>query len=288
MPAAQPAQVRLVCDSTADISPGFAEAHRLEVVPLKVIFGDEQLDDGVQIDAATFYSRMRAGGPPPRTSQPSPAEFAAAYRRAGRDGLPVLCTTISADLSGTHETARLAAEACPDIDVHVVDSRTAGLGHHQVVAAAVRAAAAGCDRAETERRLARVIASQRCAFTVQNLEYLRRGGRIGGAQALVGSLLSIKPILEVRGGRIEPLDRVRTDARAIERLVREAGGAGDGEAPLRVTIAHAERPDAAAALAAGLRQRSAGEPEIIAVGPVIGCHGGPGSLGVVVHPADSG
>lgn len=281
-------RVRLVCDSTADLSAAFQRAHGVEVVPLKVIFGEEQLDDGVEIDPATFYARMRAGGPPPRTSQPSPAEFAAAFHRAAGEGAAILCTTISAELSGTHSAAMAAAAACGDLDVRVVDSRTAGLGHHQVVAAAVRAVAAGSDRAEVERRLAAVIAGQRCVFTVQSLEYLRRGGRIGAAQALLGSLLSIKPILELRAGRIEPLSRERTDRRALDRLLIEAAGVGGGEAPLRVTVAHAERPEAAAALAAGLRSRADDEPEIIDVGPVIGCHGGPGSLGVVVHPARAG
>ncbi|MFN2450781.1 MAG: DegV family protein [Candidatus Dormibacteria bacterium] len=280
--------VRLVCDSTADLSRSLVAAHGLEVVPLKVIFGEEHLDDGVGIDAATFYARMRSGGPPPRTSQPSPGDFEAAFRRSAKAGGAILCTTISAELSGTHGAALAAARACPDLDVRVVDTRTAGLGHHQVVGAALRAIAAGMDRDQVVAVIGAVSAAQHLVFTVSSLEYLRRGGRIGGAQALLGSLLAIRPILELRAGRIEPLDRVRTDRRAIRRLAHEAATSGDGITPLRVTIAHAERPGDAAAIAEAMMGRAVSEPEVIEVGPVIGCHGGPGSLGVVVHPAALG
>jgi DegV family protein with EDD domain len=276
--------VHLVADSTCDIPAAQAEASGLTIVPLKVIIGDDVFADGRDIDAATLYARMRTSTVVPRTSQPTPAEFEAVFAQLGADGDPIVCTTIAAAMSGTHSAATQAREAFPDMDIRVLDTRTVGPGHRLVVNAVLKAAAAGASAAELEAVVADVTSTMRLVFTVESLEYLRRGGRIGGARALLGSVLNIKPILEVRDGAVEPLDRVRTFRKALDRLLQEvaaSAAAWGGRAAVLVT--HADKAEAAAQIA--LRAADiAGEPvRLIDVGPVIGCHGGPGAIGMSFH-----
>lgn len=274
-------RVRLVCDSTADLSRADRDAGRIIVVPLKVIFGDESLVDGVDIDAAQFYARMRSSTRNPTTSQPTPAEFEAAFREATADGGSVVCTTLSAEMSGTHGAAVQAREALPELDIHVVDTRTVGVGHHAIVRAAGEAAGEGRSAAEIVELIRGIIARQRSIFTVDTLEYLRRGGRIGGARALLGSVLNIKPVLQVFDGRIEPHDRVRTYQRALDRIASEVIAAG-GEPGrrARVVLGHADRLADCRSLADRVRDHCDGEPEIIDIGPIVGCHAGPGTIGL--------
>jgi DegV family protein with EDD domain len=277
------AAVHIVCDSTADLDSGYSSAHDLRVVPLKVIFGEEVLEDGVSIDAAAFYARMRASTLHPRTSQPTPAEFEAVFRAVGAGGDPVVCTTISAELSGTHASATQARAALPDLDVRVIDSRSAAIGHQAIVRQAVRVAEAGGGVAEVEAAIANVQATQRLLFTVETLEYLRRGGRIGGARALLGSMLDIKPILELRNGAIEPVDRVRTYVRALDRIAAAAAGQAEAWGGATIFVAHADRLDVGTRVAERLKRLPNCEAVLTDVGPVIGCHSGPGAIGVAFH-----
>lgn len=276
--------VHLVADSTCDISTTEAAKLGLAIVPLKVIIGEEVFADGVDIDPATLYARMRSSTVAPRTSQPTPAEFEAVFREVGADGAPIVCTTISAAMSGTHGSAVAARTAVPDLDIRLIDTGSVGPGHQQVVEALIAAAAGGAGAAQLEELAATIRSTQRLVFTVESLEYLRRGGRIGGARALLGSILNIKPILEVRDGAVEPLDRVRTFRKALDRLLEEvaaSAAAWGGRASVLVT--HADKAEAAAQIA--LRAADiAGEPvRLIDVGPVIGCHGGPGAVGIAFH-----
>jgi DegV family protein with EDD domain len=273
--------VRVVCDSTADLSAAARDAGRVIVVPLKVIFGDESLIDGVDIDAERFYARMRNSTRNPTTSQPTPAEFEAAFREAAADGGSVVCTTLSAELSGTHGAAMQAREALPDLDIQVVDTRTVGVGHNAIVRAAVEAAAEGRSATEIVELIRAIIARQRSIFTVDTLEYLRRGGRIGGARALLGSVLNIKPVLQVVDGRIEPHDRVRTYQRALDRIASEViAASGETGRRARVVLGHADRLADCRGLADRVRDHCDGEPEIIDIGPIVGCHAGPGTIGL--------
>jgi DegV family protein with EDD domain len=275
--------VHIVCDSTADLDHAYRAAHDLRVVPLKVIFGEEVLEDGVTIDAAAFYARMRASTLHPRTSQPTPAEFEAVFREVGAGGDPVVCTTISADLSGTYASATQARAALPDLDIKVIDSRTASIGHQAMVRQAVRVAEAGGGVAEVEAAIAGVQATQHVLFTVETLEYLRRGGRIGGARALLGSMLDIKPILELRHGAIEPVDRVRTYVRALDRIAAETTRQAEAWGGASIFVAHADRLDVGTRVADRLRSLPNTEVMLNDVGPVIGCHSGPGAIGVEFH-----
>lgn len=277
--------VHLVADSTCDLSLADAAARRLTIVPLKVIIGEEVYDDGRDIDATTLYSRMRSSTVTPRTSQPTPAEFERVFRELGENGGgATVCTTMSSAMSGTHGAATQARAVLPELDIRVLDTRSVGPGHRLIVDALCGAAAGGAGAADLERIVTDMAGTLRLVFTVESLEYLRRGGRIGGARAALGSILNIKPVLEVRGGTVEPLDRVRTFARALDRLVEEvASCAAAWASPPRVMVAHADQVAAGREVAARVAEIAGESVELIDVGPVIGCHGGPGAVGVAFH-----
>jgi DegV family protein with EDD domain len=275
--------VHLVCDSTADLDPAFRAAHTVRVVPLKVIFGDETFADGVEITAEDFYARLAAPGPFPRTSQPTPAEFEDVFRELGADGGAIVCTTISANLSGTYASAIQARAALPELDIRVVDTRSVAVGHYAAVREAVRVLEAGGDADRVVAAIAAVGSTDKVLFTVETLEFLRRGGRIGGARALLGSMLDIKPILEIRDGVIEAVGRVRTYPRAIDRVVEECRQAAETWGGAELVVAHANRPQIAAEVVERMRPLVSGEPALTVVGPVVGCHSGPGAIGVGFH-----
>lgn len=276
--------IRFVSDSTADLPLAYREQHRILTVPLKVIFGDETLVDGVDIDAAAFYARMRRETRNPTTSQPTPPEFEAAFREAAAGGDTVVCTTLSSDMSGTYSAAMQAREALADLDIRVIDTRTVSMGHGGVVRAGIECAEAGGDADAVVAAIHDVMGRQRAIFTVATLEYLRRGGRIGGARALLGSVLNIKPVLQVLDGRIEPHDKVRTYQRALERIAAEvATAAGESGRSTRVYIGHADREADARALAERLSAHCSVPPEVVPIGPIVGCHSGPGTVGLAYH-----
>ncbi|TMC50139.1 MAG: DegV family protein [Chloroflexi bacterium] len=276
--------VRIVCDSTAEMDPRYGDEHGVICVPLRVLFGDEVLVDGVDVDAGSFYARMRASSRNPTTSQPTPAEFEAAFAEAARDGSSVICTTLSSEMSGTYNAAVTARDALPDLDIHVVDTRTVSMGHHALVRAAVERAEAGGDVHDVLGLMEEVMRRQRSIFTVATLEYLRRGGRIGGARALLGSVLNIKPVLQVLDGRIEPFDRVRTYQRALERIAGTVAAAvGETGRGAVVAVGHADCPEDARLLAEKVAPHCDGDPEITPIGPIVGCHAGPGTLGLAFH-----
>jgi DegV family protein with EDD domain len=272
--------VHLVCDSTADLDPEFRSAHTVRVVPLKIIFGEETFEDGVDLTAGAFYARLAAPGPFPRTSQPTPAEFEALFRELGADGGSIVCTTISSELSGTYASAAQARTALPELDIRVVDTRSVSVGHYAAVREAVRAAEAGGDADAVVAAIGAVQSTARVLFTVETLEFLRRGGRIGGARALLGSMLDLKPVLEIRGGVIEPVARVRTYPRAIDRVVDDFSRAATEWGGAELIVAHADRPALAATLVERMRSQASDAPALTVVGPVIGSHSGPGAIGV--------
>ena len=219
-------RIHVVCDSTADLDTAYATAHDVAVVPLRVIFGEDEFLDGVDISTAEFYRRMQADPHLPRTSQPTPAEFEEVFRRVGGDGAAIVCTTISAELSGTYGSALQARAALPDLDIRVVDSRTVGPTHTAAVEVAVALRDQGRDADAVVAALARLREQQRLVFALETLEYLHRGGRIGGGQAFVGTVLSIKPILGMTDGKIEAVDRVRTYPAGAHPPRRGGGGGG--------------------------------------------------------------
>ncbi|HEU4675110.1 MAG TPA: DegV family protein [Motilibacteraceae bacterium] len=293
------AQVAVVTDSTAYLPADLVQGHGvsapgepgarvaalpLQVVPLQVVVGGMSHDEGSEITPADVADALRRYVPV-STSRPTPHAFLAAYERAAAAGAhEVVSVHISADMSGTIESASIAAREAP-VPVHVVDSRSMAMGLGFAVLSAVEAAAEGASGAEVAAVAEKRALATSGLFYVDTLEHLRRGGRIGAAQALLGSALAVKPLLELLDGRIVPLEKVRTASRALARLEDLAvERAGTGAVDLAVH--HLASPERAAALAERLRERVPGlhDLRLAEVGAVVGAHVGPGMLGVVVAP----
>lgn len=277
-------QVAVVTDSTAYLPEGLADRNSITVVPLYVLVDDEAgldcIDIGPRELNAALKKRQKV-----TTSMPTPDEFAATYRRLLDDGADaVVSIHLSRELSGTWNSAVSAAEEVGADRVRVVDSRTTvmALGYAALHAAA--AAAEGADPAAVEAAAVSAAERSRTMFVVETLEYLRRGGRIGAATALLGTALAMKPVLHIDEGKIRPLEKVRTTSRAMARLVELATKAAKDE-KVELAVHHLAAPERAAALARQLEERmpQAGECLVSELGAVIGAHTGPGVLGVVVQ-----
>jgi DegV family protein with EDD domain len=276
-------RVVVVTDSTAYLPQGLADKLSVRVVPLQVVLGGRAGAEGSEVTPAQVAAALSAWVPV-STSRPTPAEFAAVYREALAGGAAgVVSLHLSRELSGTWDSARLAAAEVGADSVRVVDSRSAAMGLGFAVLAAGEAAAAGGSPEEVYAAAVGTAERTTTLFYVDTLEHLRRGGRIGAAQALLGTALSVKPILHVREGRIVPLEKVRTVSKGIARLEALAvAAAGDGAAD--VAVHHLAAAERAALLAERLRARlpQVGQFYASEVGAVVGAHVGPGVLGVVV------
>jgi DegV family protein with EDD domain len=281
-------KVVVVTDSTACLGAA-AEQHGILVVPMQVVIGAHAYDDGVDPEASPEkVAQALRGYLPVSTSRPSPESMLEVYEKAAADGAEdIVSVHVSSVVSATHESALLAARRSP-LPVHAVDTRQIGAGTGYAALAAAEAVAAGADgeqAADAARERADRITS---LFSVDTLEYLRRGGRVGAAAALLGSALAVKPILGIEDGRIRPLEKVRTSGRALARLEALAVAAA-GEAPVAVTVSHLDDRQRADTLAASLAQRLVSNLEgrdvdVREVPAVLGAHVGPGLVGVTVAP----
>ncbi|GAB4083604.1 DegV family protein [Myceligenerans cantabricum] len=278
---ARPRQaVRVVTDSTSCLPVGTAEPGP-RVVPLRVVTDRESYDEGVDVTAGDVV-RMLDDDTQVTTSQPSPDRFARTYRELADDGARAIVSLhLSGELSGTVGAASAAAARSP-LAVRVVDSRTVGPGLGFAARAAAECAAAGCDAAHVAARAREVADSSASVFVVDTLEHLRRGGRLSGPVAALGTVLGVRPILTMRDGRIELAQRVRTRAAGMERLLDLAGQSVEGATRPVVGVQHFGAPDRARTLAGRLRTRTRVEVEISDMSAVIGVHVGPGTLAVVV------
>jgi DegV family protein with EDD domain len=269
----------IVVDSTADFPQATERFSNWRVVPLYVRFGDESMRDYVDLGPADFYARLRAASELPTTSQPTPADFLAAYEElAGFER--ILSVHISGRLSGTVESARTAASELGE-RVRMIDSESASAATAMLGLAIQRRLERGTSDEELDELIARYRREAGLLFTVETLEFLARGGRIGKARAMAGQLLNIKPILTIRDGEVLPVKRVRGNAKAFAAFVEAFTSATTDRPGLRVGIAHADAPERAEALTAMVaRERPSAEIEIVTIlGPVVGTHAGPGTIG---------
>jgi DegV family protein with EDD domain len=277
------ARVHVVTDSTAGLSRHELLRLPVTVVPVQVVIGGTSYDDGAT--SADAVAEALKTFTPVSTSRPAPQTFAEAYAACAAAGAEsIVSIHLSGEMSGTVEAAMIGAKESP-IPVRVIDSRSIAMGLGFPVLAAAAAAAAGEDQAAVEAAARVRMASISAYFYVDTLEYLRRGGRIGAAQALLGTALAVKPLLTISSGRIVPLEKVRTSSRAIARLADIAvQRAGDG--PVQVAVHHLANLEKAQTLADGLAERLPQADEIVLreVGAVIGAHVGPGLLAVVIAP----
>ncbi|CAH9414665.1 MULTISPECIES: DegV family protein [Streptomyces albovinaceus subgroup] len=274
--------VAIVTDSTAYLPRPTMERHGITAVPLTVVLGDRALEEGTEISARSLALALQKRHSV-TTSRPSPEVFAAAYRAAAEGGADaVVSLHLSSEFSGTYDAARLAAKDAP-VPVRVVDTGMVAMALGFCALAAAEAAEAGGGLDEAVSAAEKRAAGTSAYFYVDTLDYLRRGGRIGTAQALLGSALAVKPILELDGGRIEMLEKVRTASKAIARL-EEIVAERAGAAHVDIAVHHLAAQERADRLAERLRERVPGlvDLHVSEVGAVIGAHTGPGLLGAVI------
>ncbi len=270
----------VVLDSTADFPDAAARFPNFRVVPLYVRFGDESFRDYVDLGAAEFYERLQAASELPTTSQPTPGDFLAVYEElSGYER--VLSLQIASSFSGTYESARAAAELEGSGRVRVLDSRTASAAIALLALAIERRLERGTTDEEVDALIERYTRENGLLFTVNTLEWLARGGRIGKAAAFAGNLLNVKPILGLRDGEIEPLKRVRGNQKAFREFRERFEAATEDDASLRVGIAHAAAPERLRALSELVEHvRPQATVELATtLGPVVGTHAGPGTVG---------
>jgi DegV family protein with EDD domain len=270
----------IVLDSTADFPEATERFPNWRIVPLYVRFGDESLRDYVDLKPSEFYARLRKAVELPTTSQPTPGDFLAVYEQlSGFER--ILSLHIASRLSGTYDSARTGASELGD-RMSLIDTESASAAIAMLALALQRRLERGTSDAEIDELVERYKRDARLLFTVDTLEFLAKGGRIGKARAMAGQLLHIKPILTIREGEVTPLKRVRGNQKAFLEFVREFTGSTRDEPGLRVGIAHADAPARAEALTEMVRrERPQAEIEVVtSLGSVVGTHAGPGTVGL--------
>ena len=277
--------VRIVTDSSSDIPADVARRLDVTVVPQNVHFGTDTFEDNVTITPDQFYSMLSASRELPRTSQASPGRFMDVYDKLGRDADGIVSIHISSKLSGTCNSALMGASAgsvaCP---VEVIDSGQGSMGLGLVVIAAAAAANRGAGQHEVANLARDASARAQCFTLFETLEYLRKGGRIGKAQALLGSVLKIKPMVILKDGEVHPMGRARTFHRALAMMRQTTRGFAPIES---LAVMHSTTPEIAAEVAVDLSDLlpEGVEPHITRFGPALGVHTGPGAIGIALLQA---
>jgi len=273
--------VKIITDTLSGLPAEFARRHDIPVIPQIIVFGTESFREGIEMDNAAFMRRLKTSRELPKTAAPPPEMFVEEFQRLVPAGEPILCIHPSDEVSGTVRSALVAAKEFPDADIRVIDTRLIGSPMATLVQLAAGWAAAGDDADAVEAKLRAMMPCCRIYFLVATLEYLAKGGRIGGAAALLGSVLQVKPILAFCDGRVEQFERERTQKRAVIRLkelvLEQIPRDGSGY----LSVMHAGVPEQGQALADDLAaQLSLPDVPILDVPPAIVTHGGPGILGV--------
>ncbi|MDX6448344.1 MAG: fatty acid kinase fatty acid binding subunit [Gaiellaceae bacterium] len=281
------ANTAIVVDSTADFPEAPDRFPNWRMVPLYVRFGDQSYRDYVELGPEAFYARLRTADELPTTSQPTPGDFLAAYEQLG-DYDRIYSLHISTRLSGTYESARTAASELGD-RVRMVDTETASAAITMLGLAIQRRLERGTTDAEIAALIDRYKDEHRLLFTVDTLEFLAKGGRIGRAAKFAGQMLHIKPILTIEDGEVLPLKRVRGNQKAMQEFVSQFKDGSSDARELRVGIAHADAPERAEALVKMVREvRPQAEIETVTtLGAVVGTHAGPGTVGFFWFTDDS-
>ena len=271
--------VKIVTDSTSDLPKELAQELGITVVPLNVHFGLDTFRDGVDMQSDQFYHRLTTGPVLPKTSAPSPGLFKECYDRLARDSQEIISIHISSKLSATYEAALAAKQGMADCRVEVVDSKLVSMGLGVLAITAAKAARTGAKIDEVMKLIQDSIKEIDIVVALDTLEFLQKGGRVGRAQAWLGSMLSIKPLLSLEEGEVTPLERVRTHAKSVDRMYQLL----EERLPAReLAIIYSTDPDEANKMVAHLRELFPQQQVYVArFGPALGTHTGPGSLGIV-------
>jgi len=274
-------KVAIVTDSSAYIPNDILKEYPISVAPQVLIWGNESYEDGVDIQPGEFYTRLKDAKVMPSSSQVTPASFHKIYKRLLDEKYDILAILIAEKLSGTIASAKQAKEFFPDAVIEIFDSNSTAMAMGYQVLAVARALAKGASLQEGLALAKNARDHTGVVFTVDTLEFLRRGGRIGGAAAFLATALNIKPILELRDGRIEPIEKVRTRKKALDRLVELVEDRSAGRRPIRLATLHANaQSDAESLLETARVKFDAIESIFSEVSPVIGSHAGPGTVGL--------
>ena len=275
--------VRIVTDSTADIPLEQAEASGITIVPLTVFFGDDAYLDNVELDNAGFYKKLQESKALPRTSQPSPAAFQTAYKQLIQEGATgILSIHLSSGLSGTYQSACTARDTLPDefktIPIETVDSQSISAGMAHAIVQAAQEARQGVPLEEIKAHVVQEQAHSHILAILDTLEYVKRGGRIGAARALLGNMLSVKPIVTLKDGAVVPVEQPRTRSRAYARVAQLVSEMG----PLAYIAIAESNDEVGAQLATALKTVSDQEIPRYKLGAVLGTHTGPGTVAIAV------
>jgi DegV family protein with EDD domain len=275
------AKVAIVTDSSPNIPDNIVSENNVRVVPLTVIWGEESFYDGVNITPSEFYQRLQNAKVMPSTSQPSVADFEVLFRSLHEEGYDILAILISEDLSGTVSSATQAKKMLPEANIEIVNSRTLAMALGFLVLEAARAANQGASLAECKKMVEKSLDKTGVVFVLDTLEFLHRGGRIGTAKRFMGTLLNVKPVLAIEDGLIVPLDSVRTQKKALERIVDLIVERTSGKNNIRLATLHANNADTAQfILDQALEKITVVEQVFAEVSPTIGTHAGPGAVGL--------
>lgn len=281
-------RIHIVTDSTSDIPVELRQQLQIEMVPLKVHFGEEVFLDAVEITSDSFYDKLAASSVLPTTSQPSPNDFLEVYKRILKEDpeAAIISIHLSSALSGTYQSAVMAKSMLDEqADITVIDSRSASYGIGYLAVAAAQAAKHGQDKESCLQLIALLKEKMKLYFYVDTLEYLQKGGRIGKASALLGSLLQIKPILSIdSSGEVYPVDKVRGSKKAASKIIEFFKKDFQND-KVRITIAHANSPQEANQWQERLKEEFNVDDILISeIGSVIGTHAGPGAVGIFMSP----
>jgi len=282
-------KIAVVTDSLANIPAELVERYHIHVIPILVMFGHETFRDGVDITPREFYRRLRESDELPTTAVPSMEEFVELYRRVGQEAEGIVSIHLSSKLSATVEVAGAAAKVLSELPIHVIDTRTAAMAQGFIVLEAARAAARGASLEEVVERARWMMPRVYIFAVLDTLEYLHRGGRIGRAAALMGSMLRIKPILYVaEDGVVDVLEKPRTKARAVRRIL-EIAEEKVGSKPVHMAVVHADALEEAERLRDEVASRfDCAELYVTDFTPVMGTHTGPGVLGLAFWTEEGG
>ena len=278
--------IKVVTDSTSDLPRELAEELDIAIVPLYVLFGTETYRDNIDINADEFYDRLTTEGAFPKTSQPSPGEFVQVYDEIGKDADGILSIHVSARESGTYNAAMQATgETSAECPIEVVDSTQFSMALGMVVITAARAAKEGATLDEDREITTGAIKRARCIAMFDTLEYLEKGGRIGKARAMLGSVLKIKPMITIRDGQVHELAKARTTSKAVTKLKQVARGFAPVES---LCVLYSTTPELAQEVADDLRDMlpDGAKPFMSRFGPVVGAYAGPGAVGIGILLAE--
>jgi len=274
-------KIALAVDSTANLSQSKIDRYSIHVIPQILIWEKESYKDQVDITNKQFYERLKTAKELPSTSQPSPGEFHEFFKKIAETNESIVGVFVSDELSGTLDSARQAAAMMPDFPIEIVDSRSVSMGLGFIAMETAQAIEEGKSLEDVVKKAVSAIPRAKTVFVVDTLEFLHRGGRIGGAKRLMGTLLSFKPLLYIEGGKVEPLDNVRTKGKALSSAINYVVEDTAGKGSVRASVVHAAAPDEAEMFLKQVEEQlQPVELSISELTPVIGTNTGPGLIGL--------